>query len=241
VPSEGGRWLVTLAGYGRDYPPTDEAGFLAFARSLRSPVVYDAIASAEPLGPISGFRRTKNRRADRRARLLPGALPAQPAAQPAGGPAPDRRADARHLGRPGPLPRARAGRAGPAAGAERPRRPPAGRQPLGSGRPPRARHRAPPRLPARDPVPRPSPTRSRHPGPTPPLPTRPRREPRNTPSSGSGGEAPVGSRGEAPVGVQGAKPPWKRHGRAKPWPKAARVGTEHSLIRAPGAGDRALH
>jgi 2-polyprenyl-6-methoxyphenol hydroxylase-like FAD-dependent oxidoreductase len=59
-PIEGGRWLVTLAGMGGEYPPTDEAGFLAFARSLRSPVLADAIAEAEPLGPIHGYRRTEN-------------------------------------------------------------------------------------------------------------------------------------------------------------------------------------
>ena len=34
VPLEGDRWLVTLAGAARDYPPTDAAGFLEFARSL---------------------------------------------------------------------------------------------------------------------------------------------------------------------------------------------------------------
>jgi len=37
VPIEGGRWMVALIGAGRDYPPTDDAGFLEFARSLRSP------------------------------------------------------------------------------------------------------------------------------------------------------------------------------------------------------------
>lgn len=61
-PVEGNRWLVTLAGVGRDYPPTDEAGFLAFARSLRSPLLYDAIRDAEPLTPIHGYQRTENQR-----------------------------------------------------------------------------------------------------------------------------------------------------------------------------------
>jgi 2-polyprenyl-6-methoxyphenol hydroxylase-like FAD-dependent oxidoreductase len=60
-PIEGDRWLVTLAGIGRDYPPTDEAGFLAFARSLATPVLHKAIAGAEPLSPIRGYRRTENR------------------------------------------------------------------------------------------------------------------------------------------------------------------------------------
>ena len=37
VPIEGGRWMVALIGAGRDHPPTDDAGFLEFARGLRSP------------------------------------------------------------------------------------------------------------------------------------------------------------------------------------------------------------
>ncbi|HEU5369012.1 MAG TPA: FAD-dependent oxidoreductase, partial [Ktedonobacterales bacterium] len=58
---EGNRWIVTLSGGGKDYPPTDEAGFLGFARSLASPALYDAIKDAEPLSPIYGYRRTENR------------------------------------------------------------------------------------------------------------------------------------------------------------------------------------
>jgi 2-polyprenyl-6-methoxyphenol hydroxylase-like FAD-dependent oxidoreductase len=61
VPVEGGRWLVSLVGGDGDYPPTDEAGFLAFARSLRSPALYEAIAAAEPMTPIAGQRATENR------------------------------------------------------------------------------------------------------------------------------------------------------------------------------------
>lgn len=61
-PIEGNRWIVTVAGAGRDYPPTDEAGFLEFARGLRSPLLYEAIKDAEPLTPISGYQRTENQR-----------------------------------------------------------------------------------------------------------------------------------------------------------------------------------
>jgi 2-polyprenyl-6-methoxyphenol hydroxylase-like FAD-dependent oxidoreductase len=61
-PIEGGRWIVTVAGAGRDYPPTDEAGFLEFARSLRTPLLYEAIKDAEPLTSISGYQRTENQR-----------------------------------------------------------------------------------------------------------------------------------------------------------------------------------
>lgn len=59
--SKQNRWVVTLGGVNRDYPPTDEAGFLEFARSLRSPILYEAIKEAQPLSPIYSYRRTENR------------------------------------------------------------------------------------------------------------------------------------------------------------------------------------
>ncbi len=58
---EGNRWILTLIGVGKDYPPTDKDGFLDFARSLRSPVIYEAIKDAQPLSSIYGYRRTENR------------------------------------------------------------------------------------------------------------------------------------------------------------------------------------
>ena len=61
LPVEGDRWLVALTGYGGDYPPTDEAGFLEFARNLRSPIIYDVIQHAAPLSPISGFQQADSR------------------------------------------------------------------------------------------------------------------------------------------------------------------------------------
>jgi len=61
-PIEGNRWMVTLAGYGRDYPPTNMAGFIEFARSLRSDILYQTIKDAKPLSRISGFRSTLNQR-----------------------------------------------------------------------------------------------------------------------------------------------------------------------------------
>lgn len=60
-PIEDGCWLVTLAGIARDYPPTDEAGFLDFAQRLATPTLYEAIRAAEPLSPVWGYRRTENR------------------------------------------------------------------------------------------------------------------------------------------------------------------------------------
>ncbi len=59
-PIEQDRWIVTLGGVGRDYPPTDEAGFLDFARSLRVPILYDLLKEAQPLSPIYSYRRTEN-------------------------------------------------------------------------------------------------------------------------------------------------------------------------------------
>ena len=53
---EGGRWMVTLIGVLGDHPPTDPAGFLAFARSLPVLDIHDAIAGAEPLDDAVPFR-----------------------------------------------------------------------------------------------------------------------------------------------------------------------------------------
>lgn len=61
VPLEGDRWHVTLTGLNGDHPPTDEAGFLAFARSVPVPELYSALAQAEPLTDILGYRRAANR------------------------------------------------------------------------------------------------------------------------------------------------------------------------------------
>ena len=56
LPLEGKRWIVTVAGRHGDNPPGDEAGFLAFARALRTPTIYDAIKHAKRLGDIARFR-----------------------------------------------------------------------------------------------------------------------------------------------------------------------------------------
>ena len=67
---EGKRWLVTLIGSGRESPPADENGFLEFARSLPTPIIYDAIKEARPVSAIKTHQATQNRlrhyeRADR--------------------------------------------------------------------------------------------------------------------------------------------------------------------------------
>ncbi|NEU77016.1 hypothetical protein PI95_032090 [Hassallia byssoidea VB512170] len=60
-PIEDNRWHVTLGGYAGNYPPTDEAGFLQWARDLVDPSIYEAIRVAEPLSPILGYRIPQNR------------------------------------------------------------------------------------------------------------------------------------------------------------------------------------
>lgn len=76
IPLEGERWHVSLFGMARDYPPTDEAGFLDFARSLPTPRLYEAIKDAEPLTQGHGYRGTENRlhHYDRLASYLEGFL-----------------------------------------------------------------------------------------------------------------------------------------------------------------------
>lgn len=55
------RWMVTAAGISGDYAPSDEAGWLAFVKSTRSPVIYELLQKCEPLGDIAQSRTTVNR------------------------------------------------------------------------------------------------------------------------------------------------------------------------------------
>jgi 2-polyprenyl-6-methoxyphenol hydroxylase-like FAD-dependent oxidoreductase len=61
MPLEGDRWILTLAGAARDYPPNDEDGFLQFARDLNHPIIHDQIKGLEAESPIWSYRRTENR------------------------------------------------------------------------------------------------------------------------------------------------------------------------------------
>ena len=61
-PIEDGRFMVALMGAGGQHPPIEEDGFADFARSLRDPMIADAIRQAEPVTPIRGHRGTTNRR-----------------------------------------------------------------------------------------------------------------------------------------------------------------------------------
>ena len=66
------RWLLTLIGRAGDQPPSDEHGFLEFARSLQVSIIYDAISIAEPVSPIKTHRATQNRlRRYERAKSMP--------------------------------------------------------------------------------------------------------------------------------------------------------------------------
>lgn len=61
-PIEGDRWIVTLGCWAGDYPPTDEASFLEFARSLASPDIYNLISRIEPLSDIMPYKFPANLR-----------------------------------------------------------------------------------------------------------------------------------------------------------------------------------
>ena len=62
LPQEGQRWLVGLGGRGADKPPGDQAGFLDFARHLRTPTIYDAIRDARRVGEITRYAFPQSRR-----------------------------------------------------------------------------------------------------------------------------------------------------------------------------------
>jgi 2-polyprenyl-6-methoxyphenol hydroxylase-like FAD-dependent oxidoreductase len=62
IRQEGDRCILTLIGYAGHHAPTDEDGFLAFARSAAPPHVFAAIADAEPLDDIRAHRFPANLR-----------------------------------------------------------------------------------------------------------------------------------------------------------------------------------
>ncbi len=55
-----GRWHVTLGGMDGNSPPTDEEGFLQWARDLSDPSIYEAIRVSRPLTPIRGYGTPEN-------------------------------------------------------------------------------------------------------------------------------------------------------------------------------------
>jgi 2-polyprenyl-6-methoxyphenol hydroxylase-like FAD-dependent oxidoreductase len=55
LPQEGQRWVLSLGGRGADKPPGDDAGFLDFARHLRTETIYQAIRDAKRVGAIHRY------------------------------------------------------------------------------------------------------------------------------------------------------------------------------------------
>jgi 2-polyprenyl-6-methoxyphenol hydroxylase-like FAD-dependent oxidoreductase len=62
LAQENDRWIVTLGGYLGDRPPTDEGGYIEFARSLPKPEIFEVIKDAEPLTPLTPYQFTANLR-----------------------------------------------------------------------------------------------------------------------------------------------------------------------------------
>lgn len=59
-PIEGDRWIVALAGFHGDRPPSDDAGYLDYAESLPTDDVAGIIRREEPVGPIVAHRLPSN-------------------------------------------------------------------------------------------------------------------------------------------------------------------------------------
>ena len=55
APMEGRRWSVSLCANHGDAPPGDIEGFMAFAKSFRTPTIYNAVRSAKRVGDIARF------------------------------------------------------------------------------------------------------------------------------------------------------------------------------------------
>jgi 2-polyprenyl-6-methoxyphenol hydroxylase-like FAD-dependent oxidoreductase len=59
---ENNQWVLTLVGMGNEnHPPTDEAGFMEFMKTLPTQELYDFIQTLEPVSPIHGYRVPQNR------------------------------------------------------------------------------------------------------------------------------------------------------------------------------------
>ena len=76
LAQEGDRWIVSLGGYLGEEAPTDEPGFVAFARTLPAPEIYGVIRDAEPLSEpaVYKFRASQRRRYEALARFPDGLL-----------------------------------------------------------------------------------------------------------------------------------------------------------------------
>ncbi len=76
VRVEDDRWFLTMSSVGGDYPPTREAGFDAFARSLPTAAVADFLDASTPQSPIYSYRipRSRMRHYERMARWPSGLM-----------------------------------------------------------------------------------------------------------------------------------------------------------------------
>jgi 2-polyprenyl-6-methoxyphenol hydroxylase-like FAD-dependent oxidoreductase len=61
---EDGFWFVLLVGRGKDKPPVDERKYLAFARSLDTSIIFEAIKHSKRIGTASRFHCAGSRRLD---------------------------------------------------------------------------------------------------------------------------------------------------------------------------------
>ncbi|MGZ3312396.1 MAG: FAD-dependent oxidoreductase, partial [Xanthobacteraceae bacterium] len=77
LPIEGNRWMATIGGRHGDVPSGDAEGFLAYARALRTPTIYNAISHAKRLGGVAryGFRESVRRHFERFDKFPRGLLP----------------------------------------------------------------------------------------------------------------------------------------------------------------------
>ena len=77
LPLEGDRWMVTIGGRHGDTPPGDAEGFLAYARALRTPTIYNAISHAKRLEGVAryGFPESVRRHFERLDDFPRGLLP----------------------------------------------------------------------------------------------------------------------------------------------------------------------
>ena len=77
LPLEGNRWMVTIAGRHGDVPPSDAEGFLTYARSLRTPTIYNAIRYAKRVDGVAryGFPESVRRHFERLEFFPRGLLP----------------------------------------------------------------------------------------------------------------------------------------------------------------------
>lgn len=62
LPVERDRWIVAVVGSGDRRPPRDAAGYEAFLRELRDPILAELVAYGKPLGEVHVHRQTANRR-----------------------------------------------------------------------------------------------------------------------------------------------------------------------------------